>query len=139
MKKLGTISLMCPCCNNYINVEVFNKPKACVCEDHVLSYKQLHKYFATYLNSIKAVRKLRESGIVIGQKDLFAYLRKKGYLSEEDMSYNHPTFEASSKGWIVVTWSSRGFASSKRRIFTPHFSPGFINLIEKELKEGGWL
>lgn len=119
--------------------ETLNKPKVRVHEDHVLSYDNLHKYFPTYLNSIKAVKELRMRGVVIGQKDLFAYLRGKGYLSGEDMSYNYPTFEFSSKGWIVVTWSSRGFPNNKQRIFTPHFSPGFIDLIEKELKDGNCL
>ena len=114
--------------------ETLNKHKVRVHEDHVLSYDNLHKYFSTYLNSIKAVKEIRKRGVTIGQKDLFAYLREKDYLSEEDMSYNYPTREPSSKGWIVVTWSSRGLPINKRRIFTPHFSPGFIDLIEKEFK-----
>ena len=134
MKKSENISLICPYCNNKIDTEALNKPKVCIHEDHVLSYENLRKYFSTYLNSIKAVKELRKRGVIIGQKDLFAHLRKKGYLSEEDMSYNYPTHESSSKGWIVVTWSSRGLPINKRRIFTPHFSPGFIDLIEKEFK-----
>lgn len=137
MKKTASVSFECPYCRNDIeldvHVEFSNKPKVFVHEENVLSYEQLHKYFPTYMNSIKSVKELRKKGVVIGQKEFFIYLREKGYLSDEDMAYNYPSLESSSKGWIVVTWSSRGFPVNKRRIFTPHFAPGFIDLIGKDL------
>ena len=134
-----TISIQCPRCGETMEVEVHiksrTKPKVTVHEENVLNYSQLHKYFSTYMSTSKAVKVLRSRGITIGQKGLFAYLRQNEYLSEDDLSYNYPTHKASSKGWIVAVWSSRSIDPEAKRFFTPHLSPGFIDLIEKDIKE----
>ena len=137
--KENAVPITCPYCNKnidlYVNVDTTNRDKTQVNESNVLNYKQLHKYFSLYKSTSKAVKELRNRGIVIGQKGLFEYLRKNRYLSTDDMSYNYPTHKASSKGWIVAVWSSRSIEPEKKRFFTPHLSPGFIDLIEKDIKE----
>ena len=134
-----SVSFQCPRCGETIDIEMNIKsrtqPKVTVREENVLNYSQLHKYFPTYMSTSKAIKVLRGKGITIGQKGLFAYLRQNEYLSTDDMSYNYPTHKASSKGWIVAVWSSRSTDPETKRFFTPHLSPGFIELIEKDLKE----
>lgn len=121
---------------NGIDYKTLQKEK--IHEECVLNYNQLHKYFSTYLSTPKAVKELRNRRIVIGQKGLFYYLRRNGYLSEEEMSYNYPTYKGRANGRIVAVWSgSRGMSPDEKRYFTPHLAPGFINEIEKDIR--GWL
>lgn len=119
-------------------IDYKNPQKERIHEECVLNYSQLHKYFSTYLSTSKSVKELRNRGIVIGQKGLFNYLRKNGYLSEHEMSYNYPTYKGRANGRIVAVWNgSRGMSPDEKRYFTPHLAPGFINEIEKDIKE--WL
>lgn len=140
MKTEQRVSFDCPYCGKEVEISInIPKPKVQqtkVHESNVLNYEQLHKYFPNYLSTTKAAKELRNRGIVIGQKGLFAYLRKNGYLSEDNMSYNYPTYKGRANGRIVGVWSgSRGCDPEENRFFTPHLAPGFINELEEAIKE----
>ena len=91
---------------------------------------------------------IRQNGVEIGQKRLFEWLRKNGYLMKNGTSKNLPTQRAMEHGWfevkehVVVTPSGENKITRTTKV-TPNGQIYFINkllaenIAEEEEKKGG--
>ena len=102
-------------------------------EGVVTSYRKLRLKYPKHITVMQAADLLCLRGIGIRQKTLYRFLREEGYISGEGRTYHRPSAECVKKGWMVCTQSGRMDGYPKRRYHTPHLSPEFVNILERQL------
>ena len=102
-------------------------------EGVVTTYRKLRLKYPKHITVMQAADLLCLRGIGIRQKTLYRFLREEGYISGEDRTYHRPSAECVKKGWMVCTQSGRMDGYPKRRYHTPHLSPEFVNILERQL------
>lgn len=102
-------------------------------EGVVTTYRKLRLKYPKHITVMQAADLLCLRGIGIRQKTLYRFLREEGYISSEDLTYHRPSAECVKKGWMVCTQSGRMGGYPKRRYHTPHLSPEFVNILERQL------
>ena len=83
---------------------------------------------------------IKQNGVNIGQKRLFAYLRDNGYLMKSGASYNMPTQYSMERGWFevkesVVTCPDGHIVTNRTTKVTGKGQQYFVNLFLEEGEE----
>lgn len=99
--------------------------------------KPLHP--GTYLVSEVRFTMMNESGINLRSRDIFRWLRREGWVSSENTSYNKPSPMAIKNGWMLPAIGN-GRRITDKMHFTPRFTEsGYRKFVETIMKKGGLL
>lgn len=99
--------------------------------------KPLHP--GTYLVSEVRFTMMNESGINLRSRDIFRWLRREGWVSSENTSYNKPSPMAIKNGWMLPVIGN-GRRITDKMHFTPRFTEsGYRKFVETIMKKGGLL
>ena len=96
--------------------------------------KVIRKLHPEYKNGVETHKWLQEQGVSIKRVEFFAFLRENGLISRDDATYNMPTEESVSNGWMVVGMSGTTTYYEGRHYYIPFFTPKGMEHIRDILK-----